>query len=84
MKGQSVNNAEFQGTVLNELKHINEHLKELNGKAIENDTKISAIEDWKNGLDIKTKMAVGIATFVGGIMVFIANFVFDILKRKYF
>ena len=39
-------------------------------------------KDWQEDWDTKTKMLVGIATFVGGIIVFIGNKAYELFSKK--
>ena len=59
-------------------------------KSLENNTKelkshckrIGTVEDWQDGWSVRMKMMAGIASFIGGIIVFIADKIWEVLSIK--
>lgn len=68
------------------LKDIHEVTYKLDEKLSERITcveeRVNTVEDWQEGRDITTRTLVGVASFVGGAIVFIADKVWEVLSKK--
>lgn len=61
----------IKGAVRANNKKINAHAK-----------RIDVVEDWQEGFGIRMKFVVGVASFVGGVFVFIADKVIDFFTKR--
>ena len=59
-------------------KNIDGNSNELKNQSI----RINILEDWQEGWNLRTKMIAGIASFIGGIMVFIASKLIEFFSKK--
>ena len=65
-----------------DVKYIKTFVKN-NTKSIEGlNTRVNNVEDWQEQTDGKMKVLVGVATFIGGIVVFIGNKLWDFFRTR--
>ena len=80
--GRELSAAEFRGTVLAKLGYIEKSIdnNQLNIKLLcdENQKR----KDWQEDMDSKLKFAVGVATFIGGVIVFLTERVITFFEKK--
>ena len=72
---KELSNAQFKGVVVTKLDYIAKRLDKLNG-SVEKNT------DFRKEFTIRYKMTIGFAAFVGGVIVFISNFLIDYIQGK--
>ena len=61
---------------------IEENLSKICTKVEVNTKRIDVSEDWQKDWDTKSKFAYGIAVFVGGALLFIANKIWEFFSKK--
>ena len=83
--GQALSQAEFKGTVIAKLNYIEDQVKgnQINIRELckENQKR----KDWQENYDTRIKTFIGVATFVGGIIVFIVDrfsTLLDLIKKN--
>lgn len=69
-------------TIANDIKYIkknvSQNLKNIKG----HDTRLATVENWQQDWGVKTKIFVGVASFVGGIIVFISEKLWEVFVKK--
>jgi len=73
---------EILAEVRTDIKYIKRFVEENKAGVECNKGEIETINDWKDGVEVRYKTLVGVATFIGGIVVFVGNFVWDFFSKR--
>ena len=80
--GNELSAAEFKGVVVTKLEYIERAIKENRASIRELNKQNQLRKDWQETFDTKTRVAIGIASFLGGVFVWIADKVFKFFSDK--
>ena len=80
--GNELSAAEFKGVVVTKLEYIECTIRENRSNIRELSGQNQLRKDWQENFDTKTRLAIGLASFVGGVFVWIADKVFKFFSSK--
>jgi len=80
--GREISTAEFKGMVLTKLEYIETSIATNQEDIGELEKANQDRKDWQENFATKSKIYIGVATFVGGIMVFIVDKLIDLWPNK--
>jgi len=80
--GNELSAAEFKGVVVTKLEYIECTIRENRSNIRELSEQNQLRKDWQENFDTKTRLAIGLASFVGGVFVWIADKVFKFFSSK--
>jgi len=80
--GNQINTAEFKGMVLTKLEYIEAgiHINQANIKKLEDENQCR--KDWQESFDTRAKIYIGLATLIGGIIVWVGDKLFDFFAKR--
>lgn len=65
-----------------DIRYIKSFVTKNSGNISKLDTRVNGVEDWQEQADGKVKLLLGIATFVGGVVVFLGNKLWDFFMKN--
>ena len=65
-----------------DIRYIKTFVKQNTDNIGKLNVRINTVEDWQEQTDGKMKVLVGVATFIGGIVVFIGNKLWDFFRTR--
>lgn len=80
--GRDLSAAEFKGKVITKLEYIEDAIDCNREEIKELKKKTATLTGWQQDFGTKTKFIIGIAVFVGGVFVWIADKTFELFMKR--